>query len=153
MSTTYGSLENTGAMPGPGDEVDFFAGQATMTITQISRASSLDDSFDWDELVSALDGVLSHTGRCFLLFIDGLDEFEDDAQELADMVMRFSKNPNVKICAASRPLVEFKSAFYDMPQLKMQKLTYPDIATYIDGRFADSREFQDLHKYQPEKIY
>lgn len=40
----------TGAMPGPGDDVDFFGGQTTMTITQISRASSLDGSFDWDVL-------------------------------------------------------------------------------------------------------
>lgn len=40
----------TRAMPGPGDDVDFFAGQATMTITQISRASTLDDSFEWDVL-------------------------------------------------------------------------------------------------------
>ncbi|MBD5786552.1 sugar ABC transporter substrate-binding protein [Cellulosimicrobium terreum] len=37
-----------GAMPGPGTTADFFAGDAAMTITQISRASSLDDSFAWD---------------------------------------------------------------------------------------------------------
>ncbi|KKB13342.1 sugar ABC transporter substrate-binding protein [Devosia geojensis] len=39
-----------GAMPGPGENVDFFAGNAAMTITQISRASLLpkDDPFDWD---------------------------------------------------------------------------------------------------------
>ncbi|MEL7978157.1 sugar ABC transporter substrate-binding protein [Isoptericola sp. F-RaC21] len=37
-----------GAMPGPGTTADFFAGDAAMTITQISRASSLDDSFGWD---------------------------------------------------------------------------------------------------------
>jgi multiple sugar transport system substrate-binding protein len=36
------------AMPGPGTTADFFAGDAAMTITQISRASSLDGSFDWD---------------------------------------------------------------------------------------------------------
>lgn len=36
------------AMPGPGVTADFFAGDAAMTITQISRASSLDDSFAWD---------------------------------------------------------------------------------------------------------
>lgn len=40
----------TSAMPGPGDDIDFFAGQAAMTITQISRASNLDGSFDWDVL-------------------------------------------------------------------------------------------------------
>lgn len=37
-----------GAVPGPGTSADFFAGDTTMTITQISRASSLDDSFEWD---------------------------------------------------------------------------------------------------------
>ncbi|MEQ4209452.1 sugar ABC transporter substrate-binding protein [Actinopolymorpha sp. B9G3] len=38
------------AMPGPGTTADFFAGDAAMTITQISRASELDDSFKWDLL-------------------------------------------------------------------------------------------------------
>ncbi|MBD8063343.1 ABC transporter substrate-binding protein [Oceanitalea stevensii] len=37
-----------GAMPGPGTSSDFFAGDVTMTITQISRAASLDGSFEWD---------------------------------------------------------------------------------------------------------
>lgn len=36
------------AVPGPGTSADFFAGDTTMTITQISRASSLDGSFKWD---------------------------------------------------------------------------------------------------------
>ena len=38
------------AMPGPGETVDFFAGDAAMTITQISRASLLpkDKPFAWD---------------------------------------------------------------------------------------------------------
>ncbi|MDM0107657.1 extracellular solute-binding protein [Variovorax sp. J22R24] len=38
------------AIPGPGQNVDFFAGDAAMTITQISRASLLpkDHRFDWD---------------------------------------------------------------------------------------------------------
>ncbi len=38
------------AMPGPGEQVDFFAGNAAMTITQISRASLLpkEKPFAWD---------------------------------------------------------------------------------------------------------
>jgi multiple sugar transport system substrate-binding protein len=37
------------AMPGPGVAADFFAGQAAMTVTQISRASLLKDAkFGWD---------------------------------------------------------------------------------------------------------
>jgi multiple sugar transport system substrate-binding protein len=37
-----------GAMPGPGTSNDFFSGDVTMTITQISRAAALDGSFAWD---------------------------------------------------------------------------------------------------------
>jgi multiple sugar transport system substrate-binding protein len=38
------------AMPGPGEDIDFFAGNTAMTITQISRASLLpkENPFDWD---------------------------------------------------------------------------------------------------------
>lgn len=38
------------AMPGPGEDIDFFAGGSAMTITQISRASLLpkENPFDWD---------------------------------------------------------------------------------------------------------
>ena len=50
MTFLHDAAFTTGAMPGPGEEIDFFAGQATMTITQISRASNLDESFEWDVL-------------------------------------------------------------------------------------------------------
>jgi len=50
MTFLHEAAFTTKAMPGPGDDIDFFAGQAAMTITQISRASNLDDSFDWDVL-------------------------------------------------------------------------------------------------------
>lgn len=50
MTFLHEAAFETGAMPGPGSEIDFFAGQATMTITQISRASSLDGSFEWEVL-------------------------------------------------------------------------------------------------------
>lgn len=51
MSFIHSAIFETGAMPGPGESTDFFAGDAAMTITQISRASLLptgDDAFDWD---------------------------------------------------------------------------------------------------------
>lgn len=51
MTFIYNAAFETGAIPGPGESVDFFAGDAAMTITQISRASLLpkgDDAFNWD---------------------------------------------------------------------------------------------------------
>lgn len=37
-----------GAMPGPGTSTDFFAGDAAFTVAQVSRASLLDDTFEYD---------------------------------------------------------------------------------------------------------
>ena len=50
MTFIHNAIFKTKAIPGPGDTVDFFAGNAAMTITQISRASLLpkDKPFAWD---------------------------------------------------------------------------------------------------------
>ncbi len=48
MTWIHDAAFQDGAMPQPGVTADFFAGDAAMTITQISRASALDDSFAWD---------------------------------------------------------------------------------------------------------
>lgn len=48
MTWIHNATFDDDAMPQPGTTADFFAGDAAMTITQISRASSLDDSFEWD---------------------------------------------------------------------------------------------------------
>jgi multiple sugar transport system substrate-binding protein len=50
MTWVHDSAFETGAIPGPGTTADFFAGEAAMTVTQISRASLLDESFAWDVL-------------------------------------------------------------------------------------------------------
>lgn len=50
MTWIHDAIFVDSAMPGPGVTADFFAGDAAMTITQISRASALDGSFEWDVL-------------------------------------------------------------------------------------------------------
>lgn len=50
MGWIHDAAFDDGALPGPGTTADFFAGDAAMTITQISRASALDGSFEWDLL-------------------------------------------------------------------------------------------------------
>ncbi|MEP7453468.1 sugar ABC transporter substrate-binding protein [Phyllobacterium sp. SB3] len=50
LSFIHDAVFRNRAMPGPGENPDFFAGDAAMTITQISRASLLpkDNGFEWD---------------------------------------------------------------------------------------------------------
>ncbi len=59
MTWIHDAVFVDGAMPEPGTTVDFFAGSSAMTVTQISRASALDDSFAWD-LVPLPDGPEGH---------------------------------------------------------------------------------------------
>lgn len=59
LTAIHDAIFTQGAMPGPGTTADFFAGEAAMTTTQISRASLLDDSFAWD-LVPLPDGPDGH---------------------------------------------------------------------------------------------
>lgn len=49
MSFLHEAIFEQGALPGPGSSADFFAGEAAFTVTQISRASLLEeDGFEWD---------------------------------------------------------------------------------------------------------
>lgn len=50
MTFIHDAIFTKKAMPGPGESVDFFAGEAAMTLTQISRASLLpkENPFAWD---------------------------------------------------------------------------------------------------------
>ncbi|MFV2114798.1 ABC transporter substrate-binding protein [Micromonospora sp. LOL_025] len=49
MTTLHKAIFTGKALPGPGTTADFFAGDAAMTVTQISRASLLKpDGFGWD---------------------------------------------------------------------------------------------------------
>jgi multiple sugar transport system substrate-binding protein len=48
MTTLHKAVFTDKALPGPGVSADFFAGDAAMTITQISRASLLKNTFGWD---------------------------------------------------------------------------------------------------------
>lgn len=50
MTTIHKAIFTDKAMPGPGEDIDFFAGETGMTITQISRASLLpkENPFNWD---------------------------------------------------------------------------------------------------------
>ena len=105
-----------------------------------------EEDFTWEELHSALDIVLSTDGRYFLLFIDGLDEFEGNKDELADVVIALSRKSRVKVISASRPWVEFESKFAEIDQLLVERLTHDDLVKYVNGRFAESREFNSLRR-------
>lgn len=73
-------------------------------------------------------------GTKYCLFIDGLDEFEDEREDLVEFLHNAAQSPWVKLCVASRPYNLFEKTFQQSPQLALQDLTRTDITEYVRSR-------------------
>jgi hypothetical protein len=118
--------------------------------------ASKEDSEEWtrQELLDAFRNLTQDNGSstAFCIFVDGLDEYEGEHEELVQVIKIFAKNPNVKLCIASRPWNVFEAAFGDDPirKLYLQDLNRPDIALYVKNKLEDRPDFQKLRWQNPE---
>lgn len=89
--------------------------------------------------------TLDTAGTRFCIFIDGLDEYQGDHDELIDTIRRLTKM-NVKMCVASRPWNVFEAAFGQDTDCKLylQDLNKADIKLYVDDKLRLRPEFQAL---------
>lgn len=85
---------------------------------------------------------------CFV--IDGLDEFDGNHEELANLFKDITKSTYVKVCLSSRPWVVFEDMFRQCPNLRLQNLTYRDIELYVMGELNHHGAFQRLSSENPE---
>jgi multiple sugar transport system substrate-binding protein len=103
MTFIHKAIFTDKAMPGPGVAADFFAGDAAMTITQISRASLLpkENPFDWD-LVPLPEGP---AGKYAVIGQAGIGVFAQgkDPQAAADFLAFFTNPENSKKLAQFFP--------------------------------------------------
>ncbi|KAL9627946.1 MAG: hypothetical protein Q9164_007443, partial [Protoblastenia rupestris] len=95
-------------------------------------------------LESSLKFAIHKISRPICLFIDGLDEFDEDETDLILLIDALKSRPSVKICLSSRPLQAFRNAFKDSPQLKLQDLTRQDINIYVEDRLHDAPRMKQL---------
>ncbi len=86
---------------------------------------------------------------CF--FIDGLEEYDGDHDEISEYFSELSNAPFVKFCIASRPLLVFKDAFSTCPGLRLQDLTYNDIHRYIEDKLKANERMKLLTKETPKE--
>jgi hypothetical protein len=129
------------------------------------------------ELSTAFD--LLTTEKCksstrFCFFIDGLDEYDGDLSEIANLFRKFasatsdypeersltsSNTPsnqlntwalNVKICVSSRPLLVFEDTFKNYPTLMLQALTYNDIKKFVTSSLEENVYFRRLVEEDPQ---
>ncbi|KAL2069241.1 hypothetical protein VTL71DRAFT_15579 [Oculimacula yallundae] len=82
-------------------------------------------------LRAALKAVPGHN---FCLFIDGLDEFEGDYDELLDLVFSLHSLDNVKCCLSSRPETDLVARLMTCKQLRLQDLNRDDIHQFIEEK-------------------
>ncbi|KAL2829048.1 hypothetical protein BJY01DRAFT_255184 [Aspergillus pseudoustus] len=101
-------------------------------------------------------------GTRIVLFIDGLDEYEDFVEddlesiritdELVALFVRLHKVYEVKLCVSSRPLNYFRDTFKDCPSLALQDLTQPDIDHYIQVRLGSSEAIKEIRSLEEEAV-
>ncbi|KAH7243062.1 hypothetical protein B0J15DRAFT_528807 [Fusarium solani] len=111
-----------------------------------------DTPWTWHELSLAVQKLVLSVcrDRKFFFLIDGLDEFSGDHAVLTDLILDLvSSAPNIKVCVASRPWVDFEDAFRSKPHLMLQDLTKRDIQQYIATTFRESPAFLDLEQRDP----
>jgi multiple sugar transport system substrate-binding protein len=102
MTFLHNAIFTGKALPGPGTTADFFAGDAGMTITQISRASLLKDGkFGWDlvPLPSGPSGKYAVIGQAGL----GALKKGKDAKAATDFLAYFTNAANSEKLAAYFP--------------------------------------------------
>jgi hypothetical protein len=105
----------------------------------------------WSELALAFETVLSDESQRFFFFIDGLDEFDGDCDEVVNFALKHSARSNVKICIASRPWLVFEDAFQRLPSLRLEDLTASDIHRVVSEKLRESNMFINLERLQPQE--
>jgi hypothetical protein len=93
-------------------------------------------------------------GANFCFLIDGLDEFEENNRDHADLVKilrTLEYSNNVKMCVSSRPWTIFNDEFGDSldRQLRLQDLTRGDIERYVHDKFHEHKQFRKLMTSDP----
>jgi adenylate kinase family enzyme len=124
------------------------------TTSSDTESSKLDIQVDhgsfnkWtmDELSKILRGVAQgDTGDIKLyLFVDGLDEFEGDHQEVCEILSSLATSQHIKLCVSSRPWNVFKDQFGQdcTKHLAVHELTASDMETFVQGELNAHRNWK-----------
>jgi hypothetical protein len=88
------------------------------------------------------------------LFVDGLDEFEGDHDEIAEFFLTNIQHSvhRIQICVSSRPLPGFLHHFRTFSRIEMHVQTSNDIKRYVMGKLGETTQMHILRQYQPSEV-
>lgn len=84
---------------------------------------------------------------CF--FIDGLDEFGGEQDELISFIQEAMQGTNVKFCLSSRPYRAFEKAFGSSAKLRLQDLTRKDIQSFVVDNLQSTEQASGITLQHP----
>jgi hypothetical protein len=99
------------------------------------------------ELMAALRALASTKDMplkiCF--FIDGLDEYSSDHNELCNVLRDMASSPHIKMCLSSRPWAVFEDSFGgdDAKRLDIHELTRNDIWGFVSDQLQGHPRWAD----------
>jgi hypothetical protein len=122
----------------------------------------LTSSIEWrappwtrEDLLNAFNrlSTLDNMDTKLCIFIDGLDEYDGDHEDLIQTVQHLKKL-GVKLCIASRPWNVFEDAFGSDIEKKiyMQELNMPDMKRFVKDRLRSHPNFRRLTDHQASEI-
>lgn len=120
----------------------------------LAGAYATTPDWQWTELRECLLRFASEIqGKARLaLFIDGLDEYDGNHDELVAFFKQLHQQYNPKLCVSSRPWNVFADEYKYSPSLRMEGLTKSDIDIYIEGRLASNLAIQELWSLEPDSM-
>lgn len=103
------------------------------------------------ELKATLERILSQPeGRLqarYCFFIDGLDEYNGDEEDLVNILAIFDNNPHVKLCVSSRPRPFLDEVYQNRRQtLAIHEFTKEDMKTHARQRLYRKKKFKELQQ-------
>lgn len=120
----------------------------------LAGAYTAPPEWQWTELRECLLRFASEIqGKARLaLFVDGLDEYDGNHDELVAFFKQLHEQYKPKLCVSSRPWNVFADEYKYSPSLRMEDLTKPDIDLYIEGRLGSNLAIQELWDLEPDSM-
>jgi hypothetical protein len=105
------------------------------------------ETWSLPRLKNAFEKLIGHANphlkMCY--FIDGLDEYEGEPEDMAQYFRDLSLQSNyAKFCLSSRPWPSFEGIFRNVPALRLQDLTHDDIQLYVYDKLGANDLMQQL---------